>query len=81
MKFILFFTPFINTPFIKNKDVPVCKDCKFYKFSNFYDDYEGAKCGFFREKNIYNGEIFDKEIRTARAMCGLNATYFTPKNA
>jgi hypothetical protein len=74
MKFLLFFAPFI-----KNIDKPICKDCKYYKYNPHYNEPQFAKCTFFSEKNIYNGDITHLDLYSARAMCGLNGTYYIPK--
>ena len=67
-------------PFVKNIDKPVCKDCKYYKYNVHYDDYKFAKCAFFSEKNIYNGELVHLDLISSRAMCGINGTYYVPRN-
>ena len=74
MKLLFFFAPFI-----KNIDKPVCKDCKYYKYNPHYNEHDFAKCSFFSEKNIYNGEIINMDLYRARALCGLNGTYYISK--
>jgi hypothetical protein len=75
MKFLVFFVPFI-----KNIDKPVCKDCQYYRYNPHYDEPQHAKCAFFSEKNIYNGEITHLGLYKSREMCGLNGTYFVKKS-
>ena len=76
MKFLVFFAPFI-----KNADKPVCKDCQYYKYNPHDNEPQFAKCAFFSEKNIYNGVITHLDLYSARAMCGINGTYYTPKDS
>jgi hypothetical protein len=68
---------FLNPSFIKNIDKPVCKDCKYFKYDDIYNDYSYGKCGVFGRKDLINGKIVFEDVVTARKNdCGINGTYF-----
>jgi hypothetical protein len=71
---------FFNPSFIKNMDKPVCKDCKYFKYDNIYNDMTFGKCTKFGRKNLIDGKIIFEDIVQARMNdCTVNATYFEEK--
>jgi hypothetical protein len=67
--------------FIKNGDVPLCKDCKHFLPYSIPLQYQLGKCKKFGMKNIFSGEITYEYIEIVRNFdeCGVNGTYFEEK--
>jgi hypothetical protein len=78
--FIIFIV-FKKFSFIKNKDLPICKNCihfiNYEKNPELNDVY--GKCKLFGEKNIITGEITYTSASTSRDcehLCGITAKYY-----
>jgi hypothetical protein len=70
-----------NGNFIKNRNIPACKNCKFFipntDFYDFTSDY--SKCNKFGVKNIVCGKIKYENLNLCRNdefMCGIEGKYF-----
>jgi len=66
---------------ITNKNIPVCRNCVFYKPDIYGDDFSSrySKCGKFGEKNILTGKITYKYVDICReneTLCGKEGKYF-----
>jgi hypothetical protein len=66
--------------FIKNINIPSCRNCIHYK-PEIYTDFDSTlnKCEKFGEKNIINGEIrldFADSCRNDETKCGHSGKYF-----
>jgi hypothetical protein len=81
----MFFTRFIFLlcannfkQFIINNDIPICKDCVFYKYpiSNG-DKIQYGKCMKFGTKDIFSGDIYHS---TDEEKCGFAGKYFEKNN-
>jgi hypothetical protein len=69
----------VSHQFIKNANVPSCKDC-IHRIP-YYGNYESSlnKCSKFGEKNIISNEVFYSYADTCRGdenRCGFNGRYF-----
>ena len=65
--------------FIKNINIPVCKNCIYYKPGSidFYSEY--SRCNKFGEKDIITGKItydFADSCRNNESKCGKEGKYF-----
>jgi len=70
----------IDAKIIKNIDIPICRNCVYYK-PEYYTDFssEVSKCVFFGTKNIQTGVIntdFASLCRENEDKCGVEGKYF-----
>lgn len=76
------FLPLLLTagqPIIKNINIPVCRNCKYYKFGFLDSSGYLSQCGKFGEKDINTGQIsFDyaNVCRRDEEKCGKQGKYF-----
>jgi hypothetical protein len=74
----------IKNQFIKNAELPVCKDCVHFKPYDINElNYNLGKCGKFGRKDILSGEItyvFAESCRIDDDQCGKNGTHFKSKD-
>uniref|UniRef100_A0A6C0F6L5 Uncharacterized protein n=1 Tax=viral metagenome TaxID=1070528 RepID=A0A6C0F6L5_9ZZZZ len=74
----------IKNSFIKNSELPVCKDCLHFKPYDVNEfSYNLGRCDKFGRKDIVSGEItyvFAELCRIDEDQCGKNGTYFESKN-
>ena len=77
---LLFLLYTINAKIIKNIDIPICRNCVYYKpDSNFAFSSEFGKCEYFGTKNIQTGVInteFASLCRENEDKCGVEGKYF-----
>jgi hypothetical protein len=72
----------VKKNFIKNSDLPVCKNCINY-IRDINNDYHYGKCQLFGEKNIFSGSIRHTVVETARSdedKCGKEGKYYFDYN-
>lgn len=71
-----------NKTFIKNKDLPLCKNCVYCIKPSIFDfdtSLYFSKCKLFGSKNLINGEIiynFTSTCRDNEIYCGINGKYY-----
>ena len=70
-----------NDKFIKNINIPSCKNCIHFKSSFYNGEYTSSlnKCGKFGEKNIMTDKIkydYADSCRRDENKCGENGYYF-----
>ena len=66
---------------IKNIDIPICKDCSYFKFHS--TQIQLGKCIKFGEKHLISGKIsysYASVNRVDEESCGPNGLYFTKKS-
>ena len=64
--------------FIKNAELPVCRNCVNY-IRDTNNDYNYGKCRLFGEKNIFSGNIRYTVVETARTdedKCGKEGKHY-----
>jgi len=74
----------VKSLFIKNKDLPSCANCKFYRarlqtYKNGTIITENGKCTIFGEKNLESGEIIFRDALACRlnhSECRPDGVYF-----
>lgn len=74
--YIIFFTFVTSEQIIKNVNLPICKNCKFYKPD---PTYYLSRCEKFGEKNIFTGKItydYASLMRNSESDCGQEGKYF-----
>lgn len=88
MNFIALFSLFIKpmtslsiekTQFIQNSNVPLCKNCVYFKAYRNPEFYDLGKCTKFGKMDIISGEILYQYAYTSRNdkdLCSFNGTYF-----
>lgn len=85
MRFIILFYLFItslsieNKPFIKNSNVPLCKNCVYFKSYKHPEYFDLGRCTKFGKMDIISGVIEYQYAYTCRNnenCCGINGTYF-----
>ena len=83
MKHVLYLLfPLVNCEiFIKNLNIPSCRNCIYYKPSSYNNDFTSSlnRCTKFGEKNIVSNEIkyeFADLCRQKQEKCGNNGKYF-----
>jgi hypothetical protein len=70
--------------FIKDIQLPVCKDCKFFIPYENKEQYTLGRCMLFGKKNIISGEItyeFADVCRISSNKCGYNGTLYKDVDA
>jgi hypothetical protein len=68
---------FALNPSFMQFDIPLCKNCKYYKYDPSDHTYE--KCKVFELKNVITNEITLHDVSVARkSFCGTNGNYYTP---
>jgi hypothetical protein len=83
MKYILYllFSLVNCEPIVKNINIPSCKNCIYYKPSNYNNDFTSSlnRCKKFGEKDIVTAEIkydFADMCRKNEEKCGNQGKYF-----
>ena len=69
---------------IKDIQLPVCKDCKFFMPHENREQYTLGRCMLFGKKNIISGEItyeFADICRISANKCGHNGTLYKDATA
>jgi len=68
--------------FIKNNNIPACRNCIYYKPFIYNSDFDGSysECYRFGKKNIVTNKItydFTSSCRNDENKCGYNGKYYT----
>jgi hypothetical protein len=83
--FIILFFLFVKTlsienkQFTKNSNVPLCRNCVYFKKHKYPDFFDLGKCTKFGKMDVVSGEIDYKYAyinRNNNVSCGNNGTYF-----
>ena len=72
----------IVSKFIKNINMPICKNCAHYKLDKSLVSEEFTRCTKFGEMDIITGEItydYAKLVRLSKSKCGINGSFFKEK--
>ena len=68
-----------SDPFIKNIEIPSCRNCIYYKLDYNDPRYTYNKCSLFGKMDIITGEVkYDlaRESRTNEMKCGIQGAHF-----
>lgn len=79
MKLLHFLLSTMVGTFIKDIELPVCKDCKFFIPFENQEQYTLGRCMLFGKKNLVSGEItyeFADVCRISSNKCGHNGTLY-----
>lgn len=85
MRFIILFNLFMSLfsmetkRFIENSNVPLCKNCVYFKPYKHPEHYDLGRCTKFGKMDIISGNIdyeYAYQCRNNEKCCGFNGTYF-----